>query len=132
MKGTQQGNTWTASAPRELGERDLHELASLARVELTQGEAQELADRLNGVLAQYGPELSSADTAGVEPYAPGGSVRLDDQPHEEFQGAGTDIPDGATIRADVVRPSMPVEELRRLVRMNGEGLIVVPRMIDEI
>ncbi len=132
MKGTQQGNTWTASAPRELGERELHELASLARMELTQGEAQELADRLNGVLAQYGPELSSADTAGVEPYAPGGSVRLDGTPPEDLQGAGTDIPAGATLRADAVRPSMTVEELRRLVRMNEDGLIVVPRMIDEI
>lgn len=64
--------------------REIHKLASLARLEITDQEAQDLAPQLENIL-EFVARLASLDTTGVEPMTSALDVQnrwRRDDPHE--------------------------------------------------
>jgi aspartyl-tRNA(Asn)/glutamyl-tRNA(Gln) amidotransferase subunit C len=91
-------------------EIDVKYVAHLARLSLTAEEEGTIAEQLGNVLA-YIEKLKEVDVTGVEPTA-----------HA--------FPLVNVTRADEVRPSLPHEEALRNAPAQGNGLFLVPKIIE--
>jgi aspartyl-tRNA(Asn)/glutamyl-tRNA(Gln) amidotransferase subunit C len=89
---------------------DVHRIAHLARIEITDEQAKATAAQLNDIFAMI-ERIGRVDTAGVEPmtHPLGGIQRL---------------------RADVVEPPPERAELLRNAPEQQDGLFLVPRVIE--
>ena len=88
---------------------DVDDIALLARLHLEPDEATAMQGELGAILEHFAA-LAAVDTEGVEPMT-----------HA--------VPPGAPLRADVVAPSLPVEDALRAAPARHGDLIVVPAII---
>ena len=89
---------------------DVHRIALLARIEITDAQAQESADQLNDILAMI-ERISRVDTTGVAPM----SHPLD----------GT-----ARLRPDAVTEQPDRERTMANAPAQQDGLFLVPRVVE--
>lgn len=89
---------------------DIQYIAHLARLDLTAEEQQRLAEQLGQVLG-YMDKLNEPDVSGVEPMA-----------HA--------LPRANVFRVDEVQPSLPHEEALRNAPACGNGLFMVPKIVE--
>jgi aspartyl-tRNA(Asn)/glutamyl-tRNA(Gln) amidotransferase subunit C len=89
---------------------DVHRIARLARVEVTDAEAAAVREQLNGILALIG-ELQAADTAGIEPMSHARDVTQ-------------------RLRADEVTESDRHHAFQALAPQAEAGLYLVPKVIE--
>ncbi|RMH51296.1 MAG: Asp-tRNA(Asn)/Glu-tRNA(Gln) amidotransferase subunit GatC [Zetaproteobacteria bacterium] len=89
---------------------DLHHIAALARIGLTDEEAAELGPQLDRILA-YIDTLQRVDTSGVAPTA---------HPHDS----------ALILRPDVVTNTNRRDELLACAPETDGGLFVVPKVIE--
>ena len=94
-----------------LSRRDVEHVAHLARLGLTDAEIAVLQGQLNHILEQY-EKLAELDTEAIPPTAQ--TIELEN-----------------ILRADVVTPSLPVEEVLRNASSTAGGYIVVPAVLGE-
>lgn len=94
----------------ELTRKDVDEIALLARLALTDDEAERLRGELGAIL-EYVEKLSALDTEGVEPMT-----------HA--------VPMELRLRADEVEPSMPVDEAVGQAPSRSDDFFVVPKIIE--
>jgi aspartyl-tRNA(Asn)/glutamyl-tRNA(Gln) amidotransferase subunit C len=88
---------------------DINRIAQLARVEVTQAEAEQVLAQLQAIFALI-EELQSADTRGIEPMSHGQDVTLrlrEDQvterdQHEFFQSIAPQVEDGLYLVPKVI------------------------------
>lgn len=93
-----------------LSSQDVERIAELSRLALDPAEAGRLRDRLNEVLALI-ETLQAVDTEGVEPMTHALDLAL-------------------RLRADEVTESDRREEFQSVAPAIGEGLYLVPRVIE--
>jgi aspartyl-tRNA(Asn)/glutamyl-tRNA(Gln) amidotransferase subunit C len=86
------------------------EIAALARLELTEDEVERLRGELTRILDAIG-ELQAVDTSGVEPMT---------------HAVPMDLP----LRADVIAPSLPVEDALAGAPKKRDDCFEVPRIIE--
>ncbi len=91
-------------------EKDVEYVSALARIAVGDAEKKELASRLAAIL-EFVSKISTLDTAGVPPTT-----------HA--------VPRVNGEREDVVRPSLPVEELLKGAPERDGDFIAVPRVIE--
>ena len=89
---------------------DVNYVAHLARISLTEDEAQKLAAQLGQILS-YMEKLKELDVSQVEPTA-----------HA--------VPLVNVIRPDEVTASLPTEEALRNAPASANGLFVVPKIVE--
>jgi len=89
---------------------DVHKVAMLARIRLTEEEAAHLGPQLGNILG-YIEQLSEVDTAGVSPTA---------HPHDVAMPQ----------RPDAVSNGNRRDALQRTAPQTESGLYVVPRVIE--
>jgi aspartyl-tRNA(Asn)/glutamyl-tRNA(Gln) amidotransferase subunit C len=89
---------------------DVHRIAHLARIEITDDQAEATASQLNDIFAMI-ERIGRVDTAGVEPMT---------HPLDGVQ----------RLRQDVVEPLPQREELLRNAPEQEDGLFLVPRVIE--
>ena len=89
---------------------DIKYVAHLARLSLTPAEEQQYGAQLNGILG-YIEKLKQLDVAGIEPTA-----------HA--------VPLTNVFRADIARASFSNEEALRNAPAKGNGLFVVPKIVE--
>jgi aspartyl-tRNA(Asn)/glutamyl-tRNA(Gln) amidotransferase subunit C len=94
-----------------LSRGDVEHVANLARLGLTEGELTLLEGQLNHILEQY-TKLAELDTDAIPPTAQ--TIELEN-----------------ILREDVVRPSLPVDEVLRNVPDAAGGYILVPAVLGE-
>jgi aspartyl-tRNA(Asn)/glutamyl-tRNA(Gln) amidotransferase subunit C len=111
------GRTWTtgrmrltAISPMTLSVRDVTRIAQLARLELSEGQAEEVLMRLQGVFALI-EELQSVDTRGVEPMSHAQDVSL-------------------RLREDRVTEGDARERFQATAPLVEAGLYLVPKVIE--
>jgi len=88
---------------------EVEDIALLARLHLEPDEATAMQRELGAILEHFAA-LAAVDTDGVEPMT-----------HA--------VPPGATLRADVVAPSLSVDDALRAAPARHGDLIVVPAII---
>ena len=88
---------------------DVEHVAFLARLRLSKAELDRLEGQLNNILDQYA-KLSELDTSAIAPTAQ--TIEL-----------------ANILRADVARPSLPVEAVLRNARHTEGDFIVVPPIL---
>lgn len=93
-----------------LSRDEVHKVALLARLELTQDEIDSQARNFNGLLEQF-EKLQSLDVSGVAP-------------------TSHSIPLVNVLREDAVRPSLSREEALANAPESRDGCIVVPRIVE--
>ncbi|MFW5920516.1 MAG: Asp-tRNA(Asn)/Glu-tRNA(Gln) amidotransferase subunit GatC [Polyangiales bacterium] len=89
---------------------EVRHVAELARLELSDDEAQTMRAQLDDIL-RYMAELDAVDVEGVEP---------------TYHA----IPMDAPLRRDVVQPSLPREETLAAAPAQAEGGFAVPRVLE--
>jgi aspartyl-tRNA(Asn)/glutamyl-tRNA(Gln) amidotransferase subunit C len=89
---------------------NVHEVAKLARITLSSGEEEELGRQLGQIL-DYVAKLNALDVSGVEPMAHG-APRLN------------------VTRPDQPEPGLSQEEALANAPAQGNGLILVPRIVE--
>ena len=89
---------------------DVHRIAHLARIEITDEQARATAAQLNDIFAMI-EQIGQVDTAGVAPMT---------HPLDGVQ----------RLREDVVEPSPERSELLRNAPAQQDGLFLVPRVIE--
>jgi aspartyl-tRNA(Asn)/glutamyl-tRNA(Gln) amidotransferase subunit C len=89
---------------------DVHRIALLARIEITDAQAQETARQLNDILAMI-EQISRVDTAGVAPMS---------HPLDGVQ----------RLRADVVSDRPDREQTMANAPERQDGLFLVPRVVE--
>lgn len=89
---------------------DVHRIAHLARIEITEEQARAAATQLNDIFAMI-EQISRVDTTGVEPMT---------HPLDGIQ----------RLRDDVVEPLPDRAELLRNAPEQQDGLFLVPRVIE--
>lgn len=89
---------------------DVHRIAHLARIEITDEQAKATAAQLNDIFAMI-ERIGRVDTAGVEPMT---------HPLDGIQ----------RLREDVVEPPPERAELLRNAPEQRDGLFLVPRVIE--
>lgn len=89
---------------------EVHRIAELARLSLSEEEAELMSGQLAAVL-DHVEELSSLDLAGVEPTAHAIPVRME-------------------LREDAPRPSLPVEAALANAPAHDESAFLVPKVIE--
>lgn len=94
-----------------LTSEEVRKVALLARLELTEEEAEAQAGHLNTLLEQF-DILQKLDLENVEP-------------------TSHSIPLANVLRSDTVRPSLPREELLASAPEARDGCFVVPRIVEE-
>ncbi len=94
----------------ELTRKDVDEIALLARLALSDDEAERLRGELAAIL-EYMKKLSALDTEGVEPMT-----------HA--------VPMELRLRADDVEPSMPVDQAVGPAPDRSDDFFQVPKIID--
>jgi aspartyl-tRNA(Asn)/glutamyl-tRNA(Gln) amidotransferase subunit C len=94
-------------------EKDVRYVADLANLRLTPGEIQQMAQDL-GSIVTYIEKLKQLDTSNVEPMS---QVLFD-------------ADETATLREDVVRPTIPNAEALANAPRSGAGYFKVPRVIE--
>jgi aspartyl-tRNA(Asn)/glutamyl-tRNA(Gln) amidotransferase subunit C len=94
-----------------LSRGDVEHVANLARLGLTEGELTLLEGQLNHILEQY-TKLAELDTDAIPPTAQ--TIELEN-----------------ILREDVVRPSLPIDDVLRNVSDAAGGYIVVPAVLGE-
>jgi aspartyl-tRNA(Asn)/glutamyl-tRNA(Gln) amidotransferase subunit C len=92
-----------------LSRSDVEHVAHLARLGLTPDELSLLQGQLNHILDQYA-KLAELDTEAIPPTAQ--TIELEN-----------------ILRADVVTPSLPVDEVLRNAPDSSAGFIVVPAIL---
>ncbi|HXG40238.1 MAG TPA: Asp-tRNA(Asn)/Glu-tRNA(Gln) amidotransferase subunit GatC [Candidatus Limnocylindrales bacterium] len=92
-----------------LSRRDVEHVAFLARLGLTEEELARFEGQLNHILEQYAV-LARLDTEAIPPTAQ--TIELEN-----------------ILRDDVVRPSLPVEDVVRNAPRADEGYVVVPPIL---
>lgn len=90
---------------------DVDYLASLARVELTEGERAQFASQLREILNHF-QQLQEVDVTGVEPTAHANVVEN-------------------VLRPDEPGPVLSLEEVLRHAPAARNGQIVVPKVVDD-
>jgi aspartyl-tRNA(Asn)/glutamyl-tRNA(Gln) amidotransferase subunit C len=95
----------------KLDTKELQELALLARLHLEPGELTSIGDELGAILEHFGA-LAAIETTDVPPMTH--AVPLD-----------------LRLRADVVAPSLSVEDAVRAAPAKADGMFVVPAIIKE-
>ena len=101
--------------PTELALSDVKRLAQLAQLELTDDQAAQTLDKLNGIFALV-EQMRAVDTAGISPlnhpiaaYQPDLSLRL---------------------REDVVTEPNRREDYQQVAPATQDGLYLVPKVIE--
>ena len=94
-------------------EKDVRYVADLANLRLTPAEIHQMAHDL-GSIVSYIEKLKELDTSNVEPMA---QVLFDSD-------------ETATLREDVVRPTIPNAEVLANAPLSGAGYFKVPRVIE--
>jgi aspartyl-tRNA(Asn)/glutamyl-tRNA(Gln) amidotransferase subunit C len=95
----------------EITQQDVEKVAQLARLALTASEKETFAKQLSQILSHV-DQLNQYDTTGIEPTA-------------------TVMGQVNVFRADIVRPSLPVEKaLTNAPERESDGF-VVPKIIEE-
>jgi len=89
---------------------DVHRIAQLARIQISDEQAQATAAQLNDIFAMI-ETIAQVDTSGVEPMT---------HPLDGVQ----------RLREDAVEASLPLEELLRNAPAQRDGLFLVPRVIE--
>jgi aspartyl-tRNA(Asn)/glutamyl-tRNA(Gln) amidotransferase subunit C len=89
---------------------DVHRIAHLARIEITEEQARASADQLNDIFAMI-ETIGRVDTTGVAPMS---------HPLDGVQ----------RLRDDVVEPQPDRDELMRNAPAQQDGLFLVPRVIE--
>jgi aspartyl-tRNA(Asn)/glutamyl-tRNA(Gln) amidotransferase subunit C len=89
---------------------DVHRIAHLARIEITEEQAGATAAQLNDIFAMI-ERIGQVDTAGVQPMT---------HPLDGIQ----------RLREDLVEPLPEREELLRNAPEQQDGLFLVPRVIE--
>jgi aspartyl-tRNA(Asn)/glutamyl-tRNA(Gln) amidotransferase subunit C len=89
---------------------DVRRIAQLARIEVTDAEAGDVAAKLDAILALVG-RMQAVDTTGIEPMAHAQDVTL-------------------ALREDRVTEPDQRDALLRLAPESAEGLFLVPRVIE--
>ncbi len=97
----------------EIRQKDVEQVATLARLELKPEEEKEMAGQLSKILT-YVEQLNQLDTAGVEPMA-------------QVLAEGGHRP---TLRDDEARPSLPHGEIVRLAPDTDGTYLKVPKVLD--
>ena len=90
---------------------EVHRIAHLARLELTEAELDRLGDDLNKILA-YVEKLGELDTTGVPTLEHAAEV-------------------GDTLRDDTPRPSLPREKGLAVAPKTADGCFAVPKIIEQ-
>ncbi|MCV6625014.1 MAG: Asp-tRNA(Asn)/Glu-tRNA(Gln) amidotransferase subunit GatC [Cellvibrionaceae bacterium] len=93
-----------------MDQSDIAKLANLARLDINDTTASEVADSINGILALV-DRLQAADTDGVEPMA---------HPQDASQ----------RLRADTVSEDNVREQFQAIAPAAEQGLYLVPKVID--
>ena len=111
------GRTWTtdavrltANSPMTLSVRDVTRIAQLARLELSEKQAEEVLAQLQGVFKLI-EELQSIDTRGVEPMSHAQDVSL-------------------RLREDRVTEGDTRERFQAIAPLVDAGLYLVPKVIE--
>lgn len=91
-------------------EINIKDVAYLARLDLTPGEAEKLGAQLTQILG-YVEKLKELDITGVQPMA-----------HA--------IPLSNVTRPDEARPSLPHEDALRNAPAQANGLFIVPKIVE--
>jgi len=89
---------------------DVEQIAKLARLELSDGEAERMRGELESILAFF-DKLSALDTDGVEPMTHAVPLEL-------------------RRRADAVEPSLPIDVATGQAADNDEGGFRVPKIVE--
>jgi aspartyl-tRNA(Asn)/glutamyl-tRNA(Gln) amidotransferase subunit C len=89
---------------------DVHRIAHLARIEITDDQARATADQLNDIFAMI-ERISKVDTTGVAPMS---------HPLDGVQ----------RLRDDAVAPLPDRDELLRNAPEQDQGLFLVPKVIE--
>jgi aspartyl-tRNA(Asn)/glutamyl-tRNA(Gln) amidotransferase subunit C len=89
---------------------DIEKIARLARINVAEGEVDELTRRLGNILALV-DQLKSVDTSGVEPMA---------NPHDAIQ----------RLRPDAVSETNQREAFQAIAPQTEAGLYLVPKVIE--
>jgi len=93
-----------------LSQQEIEHIALLSRLKLTADERQRLTTQLNDIMGFF-EQLGELDTSGVEPTS-----------HV--------IPMHNVLRADEVRPSLPVEEALDNAPQRAGDTFRVPRVVE--
>ncbi len=91
--------------------KDVEHVAALARLSFTEEEKEELTGHLNEIL-QYMEQLNRLDTSSVEPLSH--VIELD-----------------TVFREDILRPSLPQDEVLKNAPARTEKFFKVPKVIGE-
>ncbi|MBV8209702.1 MAG: Asp-tRNA(Asn)/Glu-tRNA(Gln) amidotransferase subunit GatC [Burkholderiaceae bacterium] len=89
---------------------DVHRIAQLARIQISDEQARATAAQLNDIFAMI-EQIAQVDTTDVEPMT---------HPLDGVQ----------RLREDAVEPSLPLDELLRNAPAQRDGLFLVPRVIE--
>lgn len=89
---------------------EIRKIASLARIELSDADADATRDKLNGIFGLI-EQMQAVDTSGVEPMS---------HPQEFAQ----------RLRADAVTESDRRDDFQRIAPQTEAGLYLVPRVIE--
>ena len=89
---------------------DIEKIARLARIRVAEQDVQEVAGRINDILAMV-DTMQAVDTSGVEPMA---------NPLDASQ----------RLRADKVTEANQREAFQAIAPLSEEGLYLVPKVID--
>jgi len=95
----------------EISKEQVEHVAKLARLEVSEDEKAMFARQLSAILT-YMDQLKEVETEGVEPTA-------------------TVLPTANVFREDVVRPSLPQEQALANAPDRAEGLIRVPKILED-
>lgn len=93
-----------------IGPEDIKKIAHLARLQVTENEAQKLCHDIGNILSLV-DQLQNAKTEGVEPMA---------NPMDAVQ----------ILRTDVVTESNKRDKLQSIAPLVEDGLYLVPRVIE--
>lgn len=89
---------------------DVRKISSLARLELSDSDAEATRDKLNGILALV-EQMQAVDTAGVEPMS---------HPQDVAQ----------RLRDDAVTETDRRDDFQRVAPQTESGLYLVPKVIE--
>jgi aspartyl-tRNA(Asn)/glutamyl-tRNA(Gln) amidotransferase subunit C len=95
----------------EITQKEVEQVAKLARLELSEDEKGTFARQLSAILS-YMDQLKTLDTGGVEP-------------------TSTVLPTDNVFRDDQVRPSLPQETALANAPDQADGFFRVPRILED-
>ena len=95
----------------EITQKEVEQVAKLARLELSEDEKGTFARQLSAILS-YMDQLKTLDTGGVEPTV-------------------TVLPTDNVFRDDQVRPSLPQETALANAPDQADGFFRVPRILED-